>query len=378
MAKKTPATRAKQPARTSAARNRAVARAAKPAARAAAAGPDVRKVSHPAQVASIERYQLDDGPGRGVRALCVNTGGGLRYRVLVDRGLDIDQAFFNQHSLTSLGFQGVTRPTRALDRGLDWIKGFPVGLLTSCGPFNVGAPAVDQGEELGLHSVHSNTAASLEMVVSPDLREPDHDELEIHGTVRYGQLYGPQVVLKRSITSRVGGNEIEVFDQLTNYGNTTIPHAWLLHVNLGYPLCDEGAEFSWDAKKVEPRDDPQSKAFFARPEKAYKTIPAPLPDHAGTGAAVCYVQPRAGEDGRTTCGVINRRLGLKFSLSYYTKEFPRLGCWQHWGEGDYVCALEPMNGTVDGRDQDRARGLMDQLKPGESRQYVYTLAVEPV
>src|SRR5476651_936664 len=95
------------------------------------------------QIGGIERYTIDDGPGRGVRALCVNTGGGLRYRVLVDRGLDIDQAFFHQHSLSFLTHKGMTPPTRALDGGLDWLKGFAGGLLTSCGPTNIGPPGED-------------------------------------------------------------------------------------------------------------------------------------------------------------------------------------------------------------------------------------------
>ena len=97
---------------------------------------DTDKFIHPAQVGGIESYTIGDGPARGVRALCVNTGGGLRYRILVDRGLDIDQAFVHQHSLAFLTHKGVTQPTRGLDRGLDWLKSFPGGLLTSCGPFN--------------------------------------------------------------------------------------------------------------------------------------------------------------------------------------------------------------------------------------------------
>src|SRR5207247_2981741 len=77
-----------------------------------ASGPfDTSKFINPAQVGGIEAYTIADGEGRGARALCVNTGGGLRYRVLVDRGLDIDQAFFNQHSLAFLTHKGVTRPT---------------------------------------------------------------------------------------------------------------------------------------------------------------------------------------------------------------------------------------------------------------------------
>jgi len=54
---------------------------------------------NPRQAGGIESYVFADGEAFGTRALLVNTGGGLRYRVLPDRGLDIDQAFFNQHSL---------------------------------------------------------------------------------------------------------------------------------------------------------------------------------------------------------------------------------------------------------------------------------------
>src|SRR5205807_9858390 len=123
---------------------------------------DPRKFTHPSQACGIDAYTIDEGPARGVRALCVNTGGGLCYRVLVDRGLDIDQAFFNQHSLAFLTHKGVTPPTRGLDRGLEWLRGFPGGLLTSCGPFNIGPPGEDAGEELGLHGPHSNTGSTLE------------------------------------------------------------------------------------------------------------------------------------------------------------------------------------------------------------------------
>src|SRR3954468_799843 len=123
---------------------------------------------NPAQLGGIDAYVIDDGPGRGVRALCVNTGGGLRYRVLVDRGLDIDHAFHNQHSLAFLTHGGVTSPSRAYDRGIDWLASFPGGLLTTCGPFNVGSPGEDQGEEYPLHGHHSNTPATIESVIQPD------------------------------------------------------------------------------------------------------------------------------------------------------------------------------------------------------------------
>src|SRR5215216_2132829 len=128
---------------------------------------DTNKFINVAQVGGIEAYTIDEGPARGVRALLVNTGGGLRYRILVDRGMDIDQAFAGPHSLSFLTHRGATPPTRAFDRDLDWLKGFPGGLLTSCGPFNIGGPGSDELGEYGLHGEHSSTAAFIESVIQP-------------------------------------------------------------------------------------------------------------------------------------------------------------------------------------------------------------------
>lgn len=328
---------------------------------------------NPAQVGGIESYVLGEGAARGVRALCVNTGGGLRYRVLVDRGLDIDQAFLHQHSLAFLSHKGVTPPTRALDRGVDWLKAFPGGLLTSCGPFNIGAPTTDQGQELGLHGPHSTSAASIESIIQPE-PHAGRMEMSVTGVVRYGAMFGPCLELRRTIRSTLGANTIDIADEFFNAGNTPTPHAWLLHINLGWPLADEGAEFVWNGDRIEPRSDPASGAFFGKGRDRRK-IPAPLDDHSGTGEAFTYLFPRAGRDGRTRVALVNRRLGIGFVVHYNVRQFPHCGNWQHWGRGEYVCALEPMNGTVEGRDKDRARGRMDTLKPGQRRRYDYRMEV---
>lgn len=334
------------------------------------------RTSNPAQLGSIEHYVLDNGPGRGVRALCVNTGGGLRYRVLVDRGLDIDQAFFNQHSLTYLAHQGVTPPTRALDRGLDWLKGFPVGLLTTCGPFNVGAPTRDGDEDLGLHGQHSNTAAELQTVEQPD-PHGNRLDMSVVGFVRYGQLYGPRAVLKRTIRSTLGDNAIHFRDEITNLFNEPTPHAWLLHINLGYPLADDGARFRIDSPGPIPRDDALSREWFGGSADRYLTVPAPLKEHRGANHVFAYfpLKPRR-KDGVVEAALLNPRLGVALVVTFSTRQFPHFGIWQHWGVGEYVCALEPMNGGVEGRDEDRRAGRMDTLEPGATRLYEYTIRVE--
>jgi len=334
---------------------------------------DATRYINPSQVGGIDAYTIDEGPGRGVRVLCVNTGAGLRYRVLVDRGLDIDQAFYNQHSLTCLSLKGVTPPTEALSRGADWLKGFPVGLLTSCGPFNTGAPATDAGEALGLHGPHSNTAAYVESVVQPDPRNGKLD-MSVTAVLRYGAFFGPCVELRRTIRSTLGSNRIVFEDEFFNAGNTPVPHAWLLHINLGWPLLDEGVELCWDAERVDPRPDALSQEWFLG-GRDYKRIPAPLDLHAGAGEAFAYIYPKPAKNGAVRVGVVNRALKMGFAVDYSAKQFPRCGCWQHWGKHEYVAALEPMNGGVEGRDKDRARGWLDTLKAGAKKRYDYAMEV---
>jgi hypothetical protein len=332
---------------------------------------DPTKFVNPAQIGGIERYVIDEGEGRGVRALCFNTGAGLRFRVLVDRGLDIDQASFNQHGLAFLTHKGVTPPRRAHDRGIDWLKGFPGGLLTSCGPFNIGPPGEDQGQELGLHGTHSNTAATLESVVQPN-PAAGRLEMSVTGVVRYGALFGPLLELRRTITSTLGTSAIHFVDEFFNPGNTDAPHAWLLHINFGYPLVDEGAEFCYDAVKVEPKEVPEAVSRFRKGVDP-KRVPAALDAHRGFNESVAYLYPRADRTGRTTVGVVNRKLSIGVAVRYNTKEFPRCINWQHWGPGEYVAALEPANGTVRGRWVDREEGVMDTIPAGGRKTYRYQI-----
>lgn len=335
-------------------------------------GPDLHKLINPAQLGGIESYIIDDGNGRGVRALCVNTGAGLRYRVLVDRGLDIDQAFFNQHSLTFLTHNGPTPPSRALDQGTDWLKGFPGGLLTSCGPMNIGAPSTDEGESLGLHGTHSNTPANLEQIIAPDPHR-GRSAMTITGIVRSGRIFGYALELRRTIVSRLGENVIEFTDEFYNAGARTAPHAWLLHINFGYPLLDEGSEFCYAAEKVEARNDPASLEGFLDLAAA-KKMPAPAGAGDRVTEKVAYLYPRQDDRGEAIVGIVNRKLALGVSIRY-NSEFPRCGNWQYPARHEYVAALEPMNGTVDGRDKDRARGLLDMIAPGQTRTYRYAIEV---
>src|SRR5580698_7254698 len=109
------------------------------------------KISNPAQLGGIETSVLDNGAGRGTRIAWINTGTGLRYKVVIDRAMDIADAFFNQHGLAWLNRSGITAPQPFSSRGTDWLRTFGGGLLTTCGLSHVGGPETDIHGERGLH-----------------------------------------------------------------------------------------------------------------------------------------------------------------------------------------------------------------------------------
>lgn len=325
-------------------------------------------VVNPLQLGGIETSVLDNGPGRGVRIAWVNTGGGLRYKVVIDRGLDIADADLCGQSLTWHSFGGVTAPTAAYNRQMEWLRGFYGGLLVSCGPLNTGAPFVEAGQEYGLHGTHSNTPATVESIVNPD---PSRGELDMSITaiVKTARVFGPDVELRRTLTSRLGENFIRVCDRFTNRGNQPVPFTWLYHINFGYPLLEPDASTYCYRGKLTPLGHPE---WFAR--KDFRAAPKPLEKHRGTGEGFAFVEPLADAKGNVLVGVVNRKRGFGVKIEYNRKEFPRLGNWQHWGpDGSYTGALEPMTAGVQGRPKDQAQGWVRTLKPGATQKLGCTI-----
>src|SRR5438552_18998573 len=130
--------------------------------------------------------------------------------------------------------------------------------------------------------------------------------MRIVASCRYGAINGPCVEMRRTISSRLGENAIDFVDEFFNAGNTTVPHAWLLHINFGYPLLDEGAEFCYRATKVLPMGNHERSARYFVAGTNYKRAPKPLKEHSGDASVVGYTYPRpVDRSGRTTVGIAN-------------------------------------------------------------------------
>lgn len=326
------------------------------------------KFSNHVQLGGIETSVLDNGAARGTRIAWINTGTGLRYKVVLDRAMDIVEAFYNQHSLAWISHGGITSPQPFSDRGLDWLKTFAGGLLTTCGLSHVGGPESDSYGERGLHGLISNTPAEIESIIQPDPLAGKMD-MSISGTIRQTQVFGPSLELKRTITSTLGQASIRIRDEVVNRGNTPAPHMLLYHFNFGWPLADEGTDIVWQGKWQARYDGKPNKIF--REGNNFRKCPAPLEEHSGGGEEAAFITPSADESGLWTCGLHNPGLGIAFAMRFDKQQLPWLTNWQHWGRGEYVTGLEPGTNPPIGQAKAREQNALIHLAPGESR--IYTL-----
>jgi galactose mutarotase-like enzyme len=236
----------------------------------------------------------------------------------------------------------------------------------------VGGPETDASGERGLHGLASNLPAEIESIVQPD---PAAGQLEmrITGKVRQTQVFGPHLELRRTIAGTLGEASIRIHDEVINRGNASAPHMLLYHVNLGWPLADEGAELRWRGAWQSPGEKTDASIF--REGHAFRRCPAPLSAHGGGGEEVAFIDITPNGNGRCVAGLHNPHLGIALALRFRKDQLPWLINWQHWGKGEYVTGLEPATHPPIGQAKAREQGTLIHLEPGESRTYELEIEV---
>lgn len=330
------------------------------------------KISNVAQIGGIEISVLENGLGRGTRIAWINTGNGLRYKLVIDRAMDIAEAFYNDQSLAWLSNAGSIHPDRFSDGGMGWIRNFGGGLLTTCGLSHIGGPEEDEFGARGLHGRISNTPAEIVSIIQPSPMDGNL-EMSITGIVKEAQVFGPTLELKRTISGTLGKARIVMNDEVTNRGNQKAPHMLLYHINFGWPLIDEGTQLLWKGN-WQSRDSVLDKMIF-REGSDYRKCRAPIDDHSGAGESVAFIDIGEDDQGMASCGVHNPKLDLAVAMRFPKKELPWVTNWQHWGRNEYVTALEPGTNPPIGQKKAREEGNLLFLEPGESRSYSLELEV---
>src|ERR671936_1287474 len=267
----------------------------------------LRRVGRLEQVAGVRLVTLGDGAERGVRLLEFRTGTGFEFDVLVDRAFDVGRC---EHAGRALGWQsgvGFAGPWFYEPEGLGFLRSFGGGLLTTCGLDHTLFMAEDTAEQYhyppkpteryGLHGRVSSRPARL--AAYGERWEGDECVLFARGEVLQAAVFGEQLLLERTIEARVGSSRLTIHDEVVNVGHDRTPHMLLYHVNIGWPVLDEGSELLVPATAVEARGD--------HPVEGYRSFDAP---RSGYVEQVFEHEIAAEPDGRVPVAVVNRRLGL--------------------------------------------------------------------
>jgi hypothetical protein len=333
------------------------------------------KISNYFQIGGIETSVLDNGPGRGVRIAWINTGSGLRYKLVLDRTMDIADSFYNQHCLSWINHTGVVPANYALNQGIEWLKGFGGGLMVTCGLSHIGGPESDEYGNRGLHGRISNQPAEIISIIQPDPLK-DQFEMSITGIIKESSIFGPNLVLKRTISSILGEAKIRIHDEVTNNGNETVPHMILYHCNFGWPLVDEGAFIYWDGK-WQPGGSLLDNEIFHE-DGNYRSCLQPIDKHKGKGEAVAFIDIIPDESRMCICGLRNPELNIDLKIKFNKSQLPWLTNWQHWGKNEYVTGLEPGTNPPIGQIRARKEGNLIYLKPGECRMYDLEIELDSI
>jgi len=321
----------------------------------------LKRVGSLHQLVFARPFQFTDGVEKGVEAVHVHTGSGFSFVVLFDRGMDIGFAEYQGVPLAWISPTGYAAPSFFEPRGYGWLRGFYGGLLTTCGLTYAGAPCVDMGEELGLHGRASYTPASNRRVsyswVGEDLF------VSVYGEVREASVFGPNILLRRTITAKVGENKILIHDEVDNEGWEKQPFMVLYHFNVGFPVVDEGSKLVLTSTKYVPRDEEAWKEY-----ESFDRFTAPV---KGFHEKVYFHDLATDPEGYAYAGIINPAFmggrGIGVYLRYKKQQLHRFIEWKMMGEGSYVVGMEPANCLVLGRAKEREWGTLQYLKPGEKR-----------
>jgi galactose mutarotase-like enzyme len=320
------------------------------------------------QLARIRMSVLDEGRGRGMRIADVDNGSGLRFTVLLDRGMDIGDALFNGMPVAYQTPVGLVHPAHFESDGFRWLRSFGGGLLAGCGLRTAGNPAPEEGMEvagpLGLHGRLSNIPA--EDVHFSKVWKNGRYELSVSGTIREVSFFAENLELRRTISTAMGDHSISIKDEVRNIGIRPSPLMMIYHINLGYPLLNEDSVVEGQVLSTKPRTDAAAACM-----DSWNLCQPPT---AGCAETCFYHDVEAGQDGMARMTLRNQTSGRAVEVAYRKAELPFFTQWKMMGEQEYVMGLEPANCHPDGQAAEEKNGTLKILEPGESVEHYVVIS----
>lgn len=297
------------------------------------------RISNLRQIASLRRYALVSGREKGLEVIdCDN--GKLRFLLNVTKGLDIMQVYHEGQNVSFLSKNAFTA------REIPFLNRFEGGMLYTCGVDNAGGRA-----GYTQHGTYHETNA--EIITA----KCDENGILVEAEIRTSALFGPNLVMRRKIYTGIGEETLHLEDELCNEAHTDSEYVLLYHINVGYPLLDEGAKIVLDERSYEPVG-----TYAEQNKDSRYEITAPK---AGEEEC-CYYHIL----NKPEVALVNEKAGKKLTVKYSGDTLPVFLEWKSMASGDYAVGLEPCTSRIG------ERTVMQPLKAGASVKFTVDLSVE--
>lgn len=324
----------------------------------------LRRVGSVQQLACIRPMTYTEGRCAGLRAYEVKNGP-LEYKVLADKCLDVGELSYRGINFSFLSKPGLQGRNHYDTRGQEALRSIMGGMFFTAGLENICAPCTVDGTEYPMHGRIRTTPA--EHLSAGAAWEGEDYVLRISGEMREGELFGENLVLRRSLETVLGQKSLTLTDEIENQGFRDEPLMLLYHINIGYPLLDEGTRLLAPTRSVTPRDQAASGH-----EDRWNLMDPPRDNEP----EYVFIHDLAWDSkGNGVVCVVNDRLKLGLKIQFTGEHLPYFMEWKSTASGDYVLGLEPANSSVYGRPYHEAEGSLHRLSPFAKERNVLTFTV---
>lgn len=275
-----------------------------------------KSISNFDQIAYVRRYTLNGGQADGIKVVELYNGV-LRVLLNESKALDMMQLFHNGVNISYLSKNAFTKRETA------FLKRFEGGMLYTCGIDVIGGQAGYED-----HGSFHNIPALITRC------ECNGEKIVVEATIRDSELFGKNLVMHRRYETAVGSDTVTLSDTLVNEGYRMEDYSILYHVNVGYPMLDDGVKIIADVKTVTPRNEWARKNI----DKAF-SIESPEDCKEET----CYLLDLQ----KNEVSVVNEKLKKVFTLAFSGDPLPYFVEWKSMASGDYALGLEPSTSKLD-------------------------------
>lgn len=308
----------------------------------------LRKMGSLQQVAYIRPLTYAEGRSTGLRTYEVKNDG-LYFKVLADKCLDIGELSYRGVNFSFLSKPGLQGRNHYDTNGQEALRSIMGGMFFTAGLENICAPY----KNYPMHGRIRTTPA--EHLCSHAAWEGGDYVMRVSGEMREAELFGENLVLRRQIETRLGQKSLTVADEIENQCFCAQPLMILYHINIGYPLLDEGTELLVPTGSVIARDKDS-----AGHEDRWNVMDAPKDNEPEYVFIHDMIWDR---NGCGTVCVINSKLALGLKITFSGDHLPYFMEWKSIASGDYVLGLEPANASVYGRAFHEKENSLHHLAP---------------